>query len=355
MRQTVRTGLAALIVAALAPLAFAIQDPAATGNAPVRPAPTPAQLAKLNEVLATVNGEPITRGQLLQLLNQYTINPGSEKTAYTTALEILVNTRLLTQFLKSAKVQVPPADVEAVIAEQEKKARENGTSLTSALADSGTTMDALKDEITRTLQWREFIKSTANDDRLKRYLKDNLDAFDGAQVKASHIQINLEPTASAADKEKARQKLLQIKKDVEAGKITFADAANKYSEDPANVDQPSGGDLRYFPRKRFTEPFAVAAFSTPPGKISDPVETEYGMHIIYVADRKPGRQVEFERYKEAILNQFAVDEQNRIVAEKRKTAKIDIKPMPADLFPKAPAAEEKAPATAPAEKAKAKG
>ena len=138
-----------------------------------------------------------------------------------------------------------------------------------------------------------------------------------------------------------------IKKEIESGKITFADAANKYSEDPANKEQPTGGDLRYFPRKKYTEPFSAAAFALKTGAISDPVETEYGMHLIQVTDKKPGTAVDLKRYKEKILNQFAVDEQNRIVEEMRKTAKVDVQPMPADLFGP-PAATSPATATPPA-------
>lgn len=341
MRQSVRSGLAALMVAGVVPMAAlrAQQPPAGKAAAPptARPAPSAAEKAKLNEVLATVNGDKITRGQFLQFITQYQVSPGSEATAYTTGMDILINTKLLTQFLNENKVEVKPEQVDKIVDEQRKAASEGGASLESALADSGTTLEQMREQIKNTLQWRNQVERVATPETLTAYMKANPDVFNGSQVKASHIQINLEPTASDAEKKAAREKLLKVKKEVESGAITFADAANKYSEDPSNKEQPSGGDLRWFPRKKFTEPFSAAAFSLAKGAISEPVETEYGMHLIQVVERKDGKMPPLEQVREKVLNTYAMDEQNRIVAEMRKKAKIDIKPLPADLFGARPA------------------
>ncbi len=350
MRQPVRSGLAALVVAGLVPTAalHAQQAPAAKPAQAARPALTAAEKAKLNETLATVNGQPITRGQFLQFITQYQVAPGSEATAYTTGLEILINTKLLTQFLTENKVPVQETEIDKIVDEQRKAAAENNSSLESALADSNTTLEKMRDDIRNTLQWRAYVEKTATDNALKAYMEQNKDVFNGTLVKASHIQVNIEPTASEAEKAAAREKLLKIKKEIQAGAITFADAANKYSEDPSNKEQPSGGDLRFFPRKKFTEAFSATAFGLAKGEISAPVETEYGMHLIQVTDRKEGQPIQFERFKEKILNQYAVDKQNDIVAEMRKRVKVEIKPMPTDLFGVKPPAEATPKAAAPA-------
>jgi peptidyl-prolyl cis-trans isomerase C len=168
-----------------------------------------------------------------------------------------------------------------------------------------------------------------------------MDVFSRAEVKASHILIKVDAKAKPEEKEKARQKLLAIKKEIASGKISFADAANKYSEDEGNKEQPSGGNLGFFPRKGvFIEPFAKAAFAMKEGEISDPIETEYGLHLIYVVQKKPGETVAFsEDLKPYILEAFADELQDKLKESERKTAKIEIKPMPPDLFrliPKGP-------------------
>ncbi len=77
------------------------------------------------------------------------------------------------------------------------------------------------------------------------------------------------------------------------------------------------------------------------------------MHLIQVTDRKPGEPFDFDQQKTAVLNQYRADLQERAITSEQKTAKIDVKPMPADLFPPAPAqppapATGEAPATKPA-------
>ncbi len=349
MRATLRSRLTALVAAGLTFVpAIALgqgQTAPAQGKAkaaPAAPKPSPADLAKRNEVIATVNADKITRADLVQLLSQYNIAPGTEKANYTTGLDLLINTHLLTQFLDENRVVVDPAEIDKIIDEQRRAASEGGSSLENALAEAGMTIAQVKKQIGNTLQWAKYVDKMSTDAALTDFMKANPDVFANTLVKASHIQINADENAPAAERQKAKETLAALKKDIVAGKITFADAANKVSEDPANKEQPSGGDLKWFPRKKFTEPFSAAAFSLKKGEISDPVETEYGVHLIQVTDRKEGKMPVLEMVKEKAKNQYALDEQNRLVAEMRKKAKIDVKPMPADFFVARPAAAPEA-------------
>src|SRR5262249_8899036 len=154
-----------------------------------------------------------------------------------------VHTSLLRQFLNEKRVKVDPAQIEKEIDEYRRSSQENGTSLEKALADMNVTIEQVREQISDKLAWHKFIDEAASDKALDEYMKANPDVFNGTTVKASHIQINADENASEADKAKAKAKLAEIKKEILAGKITFADAANKYSEDPTNKEQPSGGDL----------------------------------------------------------------------------------------------------------------
>jgi peptidyl-prolyl cis-trans isomerase C len=217
-------------------------------------------------------------------------------------------------------------------------------------------MDEFRDTITRSLQWRTYVTNLATDAELMKYFKKNADVYSGTQVRASHILLRVDPKATPEEKEATRKKLEGIKQEILDKKISFADGANKYSEDEGNVAQNKGGDLDYFPRRGvFIEPFAAAAFALKKGVISDPIETEYGLHLVLVTDRREGQLVEFERIRDDVLNQYATDLQNEIVEAERKKAEIEIKPMPADLIqiikpsgPVQPAGRAAATAPAPA-------
>ena len=148
-------------------------------------------------------------------------------------------------FLARQKVAVPPEKVDEELERLKQKLKSEGQDLATALLQSNKSMDDVRKTIEERARWQEFIKTKATDAELRKYVANHRDLFRGTQVRASHILLKLEPNASEADKEKARQKLASIKKEIEGGTITFAAAANKYSEDPANAGG-AGGDLDYF-------------------------------------------------------------------------------------------------------------
>lgn len=84
----------------------------------------------------------------------------------------------------------------------------------------------------------------------------------------------------------------------------FAKLAAEFSIDASNKDQ--GGDLGWFGKGAMVAPFDEAAFSLPIGQISDPIQTEYGWHIIQVITREivPLSNEEFEQYKQTFFNDF---------------------------------------------------
>lgn len=302
-------------------------------------------------VLASVNGESINQSELLRLVGQFSVPEGTEQRAYTSAMEMLVNTRLLAQFLKEQRIAVAPKEIDEVVAQYDKSARENNTSLTAELANNNTALEEFRERIARTLQWQKYVMARGTDAELKKYAETNKDVFSGTQVRASHILVRVEPGASEEEKQKAKEKLVGIKKEIDEGKISFADAANKYSEDPGNQRSPSGGDLNFFPRKgQFIESFSSAAFGLKKDEVAGPVETEYGYHLIQVTDRRDGPALEFEKAKPQILEQYAAELQEQIVNAERKKAEaagaIKVEPMPAGLIK--PAAPVEAPVADPA-------
>jgi parvulin-like peptidyl-prolyl isomerase len=342
LRPLVRFGMIASVVAGLASVADAQGPTSKAGNpaGPATKAATPPRPAILDQVLANVNGETITREELYRIFNQVGVPPGaeSEQDVYRIGLEGLVNSKLVKQYLAKQKaLDVTEKEVDAEFADFEKKLKADGQDVRVALASHGITIPQVREDMKSALRWRKYLDAVATDANLKKFVASNQDVFNRTQVRASHIVVRVEPDAPAADKEKARQKLLGIKKEIDAGKITFADAANKFSEDDGNKSSPSGGDLGFFLRRgQFNEQFTTAAFALKKATVSEPVETPFGYHLILVTDRNEGTPVDFEQQKLLIRNEYASDLHERIVAAERKTAKIKVEPMPADLFPKAP-------------------
>jgi peptidyl-prolyl cis-trans isomerase C len=320
----------------------------AAGRAPMIPG--------FNDVVASITlgnqTDKVTKGELINLLSRYPIAEQDHETIYRDGIDNLVNTKLLMLYLARQQVPVTPEKVDEEIERLKQQLKAEGQDLATALLQSGTSMDVVRKQIEDRMRWQEFLRSKATDATLRKYVADNRDMFRGTQIRASHILLKTEPDASAADKEKVKQKLAGIKKEIENG-LAFTAAANKYSEDPANAGG-AGGDLDYFSlNSGLIEEFTDVAFKLKKGMISDPVETPFGYHLIQVTDRKEGKDPDFEQNKPYIINQYAMELQKEVVNAEKKTAKVDIKPMPKDLFPPEAPSAPAVPAGGTAEKAKA--
>jgi parvulin-like peptidyl-prolyl isomerase len=88
---------------------------------------------------------------------------------------------------------------------------------------------------------------------------------------------------SESDREEVRQLTLEIKAEIEAGELDFEEAVSIYSQDDRSAAE--GGDLGTFTRDRMVEPFSTAAFALEIGQISEPVETQFGYHLIEVLEQ----------------------------------------------------------------------
>ena len=115
-------------------------------------------------------------------------------------------------------------------------------------------------------------------------------------VHASHILINCPPDASQKDSVAAYKKALKIRKQILRG-LDFNEAAVRFSEDPSARDyiNPQNGrkqagnkgDISYFTVFNLIYPFESGAYNTPVGKVSMPVRTRFGYHLIYIQDVVP--------------------------------------------------------------------
>lgn len=97
-------------------------------------------------------------------------------------------------------------------------------------------------------------------------------------------QIVKKPEVNAQTKERIYNQLKQFKADVEAGKADFAELAKQYSEDPGSA--ANGGDLGFSARGQMVPEYEGAALGLRQGEISDPVESQFGFHMIQLLEIK---------------------------------------------------------------------
>jgi peptidyl-prolyl cis-trans isomerase D len=128
---------------------------------------------------------------------------------------------------------------------------------------------------------------------LKSYFEQNSARLAGLEERrASHILINADKGASAAERDAARAKAQALLAEVQKSPAQFAELARKNSQDTGSAAK--GGDLDFFGRGAMVKPFEEAAFALKKGETSGLVETEFGFHIIRLTDIKQPEQKSFE-------------------------------------------------------------
>jgi peptidyl-prolyl cis-trans isomerase C len=150
---------------------------------------------------------------------------------------------------------------------------------------------------------------------MKKVYEDASKQISGEQeVHARHILVETEDDAKAIEDE--------LKKGGD-----FAELAKKKSKDPGSAD---GGDLGFFTKDQMVPEFANVAFSLEPGKISDPVKTQFGWHVIKVEEKRNRKPPDFEQVRGQIETYVTRKAQADYVSKLREAAKIERTDKPAD-------------------------
>lgn len=265
------------------------------------------------QAVAVVNGEPIPWAEfdaVLKLRPLPTPLTNAQVRQFQMALvEEMIEDRLVRQFLRRHGPAVNPQEVEQHFrALVESLARQNRT-LADYLREIGQTEAQARETWISLLQLSRYVEQQISDDQLRAYYQKNKDYFERVELSVSHIVIRVGSGTSPTDRELARRKLEQVREEIRTGRVSFAEAAKKYSQ---CVSAARGGDLGTILRKgvMFDEAFYAAAFALKPGEISPVVETEQGYHLILVRQRKPGTPRSFEacyaEVRELFMNEFRV-------------------------------------------------
>jgi peptidyl-prolyl cis-trans isomerase C len=129
------------------------------------------------------------------------------------------------------------------------------------------------------------------------------------EVHARHILVATEDEAKA------------VKAELDAGK-PFEVLAMEKTTDPSG--KQNGGDLGFFSKEMMVPEFADVAFTLEPGKISDPVQTQFGWHIIKVEEKRMSSPPPIEQVQQQLAQDLMFKAFNDIVGPLKKDAKLDI-------------------------------
>lgn len=157
-------------------------------------------------------------------------------------------------------------------------------------------------------------KAATTPDAMKKVYEEASKQITGEQeVRARHILVETEDEAKA------------VKAELDKG-ADFAELAKKKSKDPGSAD---GGDLGFFTKEQMVPEFSTVAFALEPGKISDPVKSQFGWHIIKVEEKRSRKAPDFEQVKPQIEQYVTRKAQADYVSKLRAEAKVERMDQPA--------------------------
>ncbi|MFJ7310872.1 peptidylprolyl isomerase [Peribacillus frigoritolerans] len=237
-----------------------------------------AMISSMDKTIASIDGEKINEDELYDAL---VAGYGAD------TLDLLITNKLVELEAEKAGIKIKDEEIQKEI-DVMVESYGDEKSLKEQLEASGSSMDALKKDIVVYLQTKKLVEPriTVTDDEISTYFEDNKDTFAQAeQVEASHILVEDEKTAK------------KVAKELAAGG-DFAKLAAEYSTDTETAD--NGGSLGYFGKGDMVEEFEDVAFDLDINKVSDPVKTEYGYHIIKVTGKKEAKKANLEDSKEVI-------------------------------------------------------
>jgi peptidyl-prolyl cis-trans isomerase C len=318
-------------------LGAACSKPAAESQVPPPDAagaakPMPAELP---DVLARVNDEPVAKADLERLIRNIESGRGPipadrRDEILRSALDQLITYTVMKQEAAARNFTVSDADIDAQL-QQMQQQFPSEAEFHNALAARNTSLEQLKADARVDMQIDKLLEAEAaeaaeaTDADAREFYDGNPDQFEqGESVRASHILVRAPEDADEATKTQARARIEAALKRAQAGE-DFGTLAREYSDDGS---KEQGGDLGFFERGRMVPPFEQAAFALQPGQLSEIVTTQFGYHIIKVAERKPGGAVPYEQVKTQIVsylsNRKKQERVEALVEDARKRARIEV-------------------------------
>ncbi len=146
------------------------------------------------------------------------------------------------------------------------------------------------------------------DEEMKKFYDENPDQFEaGVTYNAAHILVATEDEAkSIADK-------------INAGEITFADAAKAHSTCPSGQQ---GGELGDFGAGQMVPEFESACEAMEVGTMSEPVQSQFGWHLIFLNKKEKGGMMKYEDIQGDIRQALLAEKQQAAYQSKVNQLKI---------------------------------
>ena len=268
--------------------------------------PAEAEAVIVERIVAIVGDKPIflselrARGRPFLLQIQQKVPPGPQQNAaesqmFKELIEKMIDEELEAQAAEKARITVTSDEIDNAL---KNSAAAQGTTVAALYKEArskGLSDQDFRDEIRRQvlegklllLRVKGRVRITEEDIR-SMYERSVRDERRRREYRPAWVVLRLMPGSSPEAIREREALAEQIAERARRGE-DFAALAKQYSKDPGSA--AVGGDLNFFPKEQMVPQFSAAAFAMKPGDISELVETEFGLHIIKLTEKRDERTV----------------------------------------------------------------
>lgn len=238
-------------------------------------------------VVARVNGQPILRSEvkaaIAQLPAQFQGMP--QERLFQPILDQMIANRIVAQAAEQAGVEETP--------------------------EFRTRFAAMRERLLQQTYLEQEIDKRLTDERLREvYEKIKAENPPQPELRARHILVE--------DEARAKEIVAELE-----GGADFAEIAARESKDPGSAAE--GGDLGWFSPEVMVPEFSQAALALEPGAYTtEPVQSQFGWHVIKLEERRTPEFPPFEELRDQLAEQQAQTEAQAVVEELRKAAEVEV-------------------------------
>jgi len=277
-----------------------------------------AQPAVIDRIAATVNGDVVTLGELVErsgdeyrraeVLPAGAERDAARRKALRRAFDLVLVEKLLAAQAAELGLEATDAQIEAAIEDIKKRNGLDESRLDEALAQQGLDRTSFRQQIRTNLETYNLLgykvrnRVKVTDEDLRNYYQRHSAEFAGEEeIHVRHIFLPLAETAGAAEEAKVRAAGEKILQRLATGE-DFAAVARESSKGPGAAE---GGDLGWLRRGVVQKALEDAAFSLKAGQISGLVRAGPGLHVLKIEERRLGGAKSFDEAKEELRERLS--------------------------------------------------
>lgn len=277
-----------------------------------------AQPAVIDRIAATVNGDVVTLGELVERSGEEyrraeVLPAGAERDAarrkaLRRAFDAVLVEKLLAAQAAELGLEATDAQIEAAIEDIKKRNGLDESRLDEALAQQGLDRASFRQQIRSNLETYNLLgykvrnRVKVTDEDLRNYYQRHAAEFAGEEeLHVRHIFLPLAEGAGAAEEAKVRAVGEKILQRLATGE-DFAKVARETSKGPGAAE---GGDLGWLRRGVVQKALEDAAFSLKAGQVSGLVRAGPGLHVLKIEERRLGGAKSFDEAKEELRERLS--------------------------------------------------